>query len=110
MNDKLPVSLLAITSLLGLGSCSTPSPQVVESVPPPDFQMPLPLEPFTQRDPDEPPPESNIAGGKLCQLGTSCLAMDPRPFEVCLLGTQKRCSDKAREPLLVDNPDVESSD
>jgi hypothetical protein len=37
---------------------------------------------------------------QVCKLGTSCLAMDPRPFEPCLLST-KHCSDKAAEPLLV---------
>ena len=38
--------------------------------------------------------------GQFCYLGTTCLTMDPRPFEVCLLGSN-RCSDKLREPILV---------
>ena len=105
MNNQLPVSLLATLAAVTLLSCSTPSLQVIDSVPPPDVDRPLPLEPYAHRSPNEPPPpDSNLAGGKLCQLGTSCLTMDPRPFEVCLLGTQKRCSEKVREPLLVENP------
>lgn len=106
MNKHL-VSLLATVAAAMLLSCSTPAPQVIESVPPPEVDIPLPLEPHANRMPNQPPlPESDIVG-KVCQLGTSCLTMDPRPFEVCLLGTQKRCTDKVREPLLVENPGVE---
>ena len=108
MNNKLIVSLLATLAAVAVPSCSTPTPQVIESVPPPEFARLLPLEPYASRIPNEPPPpDSNIAGGKFCHLGTTCLAIDPRPFEMCLLGTQKQCSDKAREPMLVENPDVE---
>jgi hypothetical protein len=57
----------------------------------------LPLEPGAPELPDE-------LKGRVCQLGTSCMALDSRPFEMCLLGTGKRCSDKIREPLLVENP------
>jgi hypothetical protein len=41
--------------------------------------------------------------GHFCQLGKSCMALDPRPFEACLLSTT-HCKDKATEPLLVDSP------
>lgn len=41
-----------------------------------------------------------VEGFKACQLGTTCLTLDPRPFELCLVGT-KRCAEKATEPLLV---------
>jgi hypothetical protein len=39
-------------------------------------------------------------GFKACQLGTSCLTLDPRPFELCLLDST-HCADKVTEPLLV---------
>ena len=38
-----------------------------------------------------------------CQLGTSCLALDPRPFEVCLVGSNK-CADKLEPPIQVKKP------
>ena len=65
------------------------------------------------RGPLPPPPEPGspwrdpaLAAGKVCRLGTSCLEMDSRPFELCLLGTNKHCGDKVRESLLVENPGV----
>jgi len=50
---------------------------------------------------DEGLPE--VFKGKACQLGKSCLAMDPRPFEICLLSTNKRCGDKMAETMQVEN-------
>ena len=38
-----------------------------------------------------------------CQLGTSCLALDPRPFELCLVGGNK-CADKLEPPIQVKKP------
>jgi hypothetical protein len=55
-------------------------------VPPPEFQRELPLE--------QPP----AALGHVCKLGTSCLDLDPRPFEMCLVDA-KHCVDKALEPI-----------
>jgi len=81
---------LPLTALLGCSSPpSAPPPVLVaQTIPPPEFQRDLPLE----------PPESHF-----CQLGKSCMTLDPRPFEACLVGT-KRCIDKAAEPLLVSEP------
>jgi hypothetical protein len=85
MNIRIAIGVVALASMLG---CSTP--QTVEAT-----QLPT-----------TPPPILNLAPGselilpQVCKLGTSCLAMDPRPFEPCLLST-KHCSDKAVEPLLV---------
>ncbi|HEY6124560.1 MAG TPA: hypothetical protein VIV63_07900 [Steroidobacteraceae bacterium] len=50
-----------------------------------------------------PPPPAMEPRGQFCLLGTTCLAMDPRPFEPCLLST-KHCGDKAREPMEVAPP------
>jgi hypothetical protein len=87
---KRIVVALPFAWLLG---CSTPaqSPRItpileVQRTPPPDFQRELPLE---------------SPQGHLCQLGQSCMTLDPRPFEACLVGT-KRCLDKVIEPVLVD--------
>lgn len=114
MNTRTSIALLVmITALLG---CSTPQPaeprplsasaqvlapssvQAMQLASPPVVVQQLP-----------PPPDfrAEVFKGKPCQLGTTCLEMDPRPFEICLLGTNKRCGDKAREPLLVDNPEAE---
>lgn len=35
-------------------------------------------------------------GFGVCKLGTSCMTMDKRPFEPCLVST-KTCADKARQ-------------
>jgi hypothetical protein len=47
---------------------------------------------------DQPPP-------KACLLGTSCMTLDQRPFETCLVGgvgsSGKRCGDKLAEFMLV---------
>jgi len=86
MNTKIAIAL-ALISLLG---CSTS--QRVQT-PPPEISRPLRLDSV----PIAPPV---VIAGRICKLGTSCLAMDPRPFEPCLLST-KHCSDKATEPLLV---------
>ena len=98
---KRIVFALPVTWLL---ACSTPPdtapvPPVfrVQQVPPPDFERDLPLE--------QPPlnPE-----GRVCQLGKSCLALDPRPFEACLVSAAKRCVDKATEPLLIEDGAVQA--
>jgi hypothetical protein len=52
-----------------------------------------------------PPPKMPSHNFKACKLGQSCMAMDERPFELCLVGTT-RCTDKIKEPLLVDGPNV----
>jgi hypothetical protein len=89
------VYALPIAFVLG---CSTPSappsavpPPVffVQQVPPPEFERDLPLE---------------MPQGHFCQLGKSCMELDPRPFETCLVGSAKRCADKITEPLLVGGP------
>ena len=98
MNTKVSIPFFGAAALAALLGCSTPQP--VEpvaadptSVPPPEISFDLPLE--------EPVPESPPT---FCKLGTTCLAMDPRPFEACLLST-KDCRDKAAEPLLVGEPE-----
>lgn len=60
------------------------------AVPPPEVSIDLPLEVDEKARP------------KFCQLGTSCLALDPRPFEACLLST--RHCEKTAELLQVRDP------
>lgn len=100
---------LSLAILLG---CSTPAPEEVELAPQPVAQLsPLPndavLPPGTPPFGKEfrMPKAPEVITGHVCQLGTSCLALDPRPFEPCLVGT-KHCSDKAREPIEVQTPNV----
>jgi hypothetical protein len=78
---------ILITLAPWIVSCATHTESAPEStwasqVPPPQISIPLPLV----------PPEPEFA--QMCQLGTSCLTMDPRPFEPCLLST-RHCRDKA---------------
>lgn len=81
-------SIAIFSASLGLLGCSTPqSPrEAALVVPPPEIQRDLPLE---QPDPGM---------GRVCKLGDSCLAMDSRPFEACLVDT-KHCVDKAVETV-----------
>jgi len=98
MNQAKSISLLA-TSLCLL-ACSTPQPQEEMArveVPPPDIQRDLPL---------EQPPQ---ALGRVCKLGTSCLDLDPRPFELCLVSA-KHCVDKALEPIPATTPKTPEPD
>jgi hypothetical protein len=86
-------SLLLAGVALVLAGCST-------STPPPRIVIIHPLPP----DVRDSPRRDDVIVGKLCQLGTSCLELDPRPFEMCLLATTQRCGDKITESLLVENP------
>ena len=95
MNAKASITFIGVAALAALLGCSTPQPATpaAATVPPPEASYDLPLE--------QPGPTQLPA---LCKLGTSCLAMDPRPFEPCLLST-KKCRDKAAEPIEVGQPE-----
>ena len=96
MNSRLAIAI-SVTSLLG---CSTP--HTAETTQPATSSPPiLDLAPGYELRDGKLVPRLSIPG-QICKLGmnTSCLAMDPRPFEPCLVST-KHCSDKAGEPLLV---------
>src|SRR6185436_6685495 len=90
MNTK--VSLIAAIFLAGC----TQMPQLADTPRP----APRPPELFNYFEQE---PEETAPFGRFCQLGTSCMTLDSRPFEVCLVGSgSKRCGDKLAEPLLVD--------
>ena len=93
MNTKHS-SAIAGMALFGLLGCTTPPATEWVATPPPMIQFSIPL-------PKDEPGKAPM--GKICHLDQSCLAMDPRPFEPCLLST-KHCSDKATEPMLVAPP------
>jgi hypothetical protein len=96
---RISLPLLPLAAALLLLGCSTsqppmtPAPEVIASAAP----LPAPV------------PEIKPQMAKACQLGTSCLTLDPRPFELCLVAAGKRCVDKATEPLLVTEPQPPSS-
>ena len=95
MNIRIAMGIVALASVLG---CSTPHNVHVT-------QPATPPAPLLDLAPGRELHEGQLVPGvllppKVCKLGTSCLAMDSRPFEPCLLST-KHCSDKAAEPLLV---------
>jgi hypothetical protein len=102
MDAKLAMALLCSAALIGLSGCSTP--ELVVEPAATITRLPQPAEPVPRYELRDgrwvPVPE--LQSGRTCQLGTSCLAMDPRPFEPCLLST-KHCSDKI-EPILVGPP------
>ncbi|HEU5137892.1 MAG TPA: hypothetical protein VFU13_22305 [Steroidobacteraceae bacterium] len=95
MNSKSLVGPLALAVLGALLGCSTSKTAPTVQAPHPALEWrnsqlipPLPAM--------EPP-------GQFCLLGTTCLAMDPRPFELCLLSSRD-CLDKAAEPMQVAPP------
>jgi hypothetical protein len=107
MSTRIRARLLTSIALLIVAGCSTPPPPVVEVLPVAvDVPAPQPQPGYITPEGDHVPRRPEDVIGRVCQLGTSCLTMDSRPFEVCLLGA-RNCSDKVREPLLVDNPEAE---
>jgi hypothetical protein len=105
-------SIAVLVTLAGMLGCSTPQPaepakaaaaaQTESSLVPPSIVEQLQkLQPQLAPRSDDGLPE--VFKGKPCLLGESCLAMDPRPFEICLLGANKRCGDKMAEPMQVDH-------
>ena len=97
MNQKRLASFIGASALAAMLGCSTsqpvsPAPEVL-NIPPPELSYDLPLE----------PPDTGPAP-RFCKLGTTCLAMDPRPFEPCLLSTPE-CRDKMPEPIPVVEPE-----
>ena len=98
MNTRILIASLTATSLAGLLGCSTP-----QAIEPTVYELPpLPSSEYEMGD-GQLVPKAEQPAGRFCQLGTSCLTMDPRPFEPCLVST-KSCSDKAAEPMLVAPP------
>ena len=103
MNITLSTALIA--ALFCLQACSTPAPDQLTAIPltqipPPEVSRALPLEVPTPGHPDMP-----LA--RVCKLGASCMELDPRPFEACLVGT-KHCVDKAAELMEVTVPEAGS--
>jgi hypothetical protein len=106
MNKKPWIMGLLMTGPVYLLGCSTSAvpPTIVERVSHivPPYVMPhghfTPDGKFVPRDPGP-------IVGRVCQLGTSCLALDPRPFEMCLLASNKHCGEKITESLLAVNPE-----
>jgi hypothetical protein len=90
---RIRIALLALLASR-LAASADPAPAAparpLPGSSPPVWVQVLPLAP------DRPPafpPQLNEGPARLCKLGTSCLALDARPFEACLVGT-KRCPDK----------------
>ena len=100
MNSKTLIGLVAFATLAVLLGCSTSKPASAEQATSPSVQSPAIEWRYSQLIP---PPPAMEPPGKICLLGTTCLAMDPRPFEPCLLSS-KRCRDKAAEPMEVAPP------
>jgi hypothetical protein len=103
MNARLAIAVLIAASLMGVPGCGTPH---VVTEPAASITRLPPMTPWPRYELRDgrfvPVPET--LKGQICQLGTSCLTMDPRPFEPCLLST-KRCNEKAAEPMLVGPPE-----
>jgi hypothetical protein len=103
MNTRTSIAFIGTTAMVIMLGCSMPQIATSVAAAPAESSAPpvivfhsVPLERLAP--PLEPPPA-------FCKLGTSCLALDPRPFEACLLST-KDCRDKVVEPLLVEQQGV----
>ena len=95
MNTRIAIAIVALASLLGCSTPHTAQSHAAGHTAPASSD----LAPGYELHEGQLVPRVLILP-QVCKLGTSCLAMDPRPFEPCLLST-KHCADKAIEPLLV---------
>jgi len=97
---RIRIALLAL-SLSRLAASADPAPappaRLSTAAGPPIVVQVLPL-PLDRRWGF--PPDLNEGPAQLCKLGTSCLTLDPRPFETCLLGTT-RCPEKMASVRMV---------
>lgn len=100
MNSKTWIGSVALATLAVLLGCSTSKTASPVQAAPPSVPPPLIEWRNSQLIPRPPAMEPP---GQFCLLGTTCLAMDPRPFEPCLLSS-KHCKDKAAEPMQVAPP------
>jgi len=100
MNIRIVHGLLVAPLLVAMLGCSSQrvEPELAAATPAANA-LPAPqifaLPPEGQR--------KEMITGHFCRLGTSCMALDSRPFEPCLLSTT-HCKDKSTESLLVDGP------
>jgi hypothetical protein len=94
------ISAVFVAASVFLQGCGTHAPEQLTRIPPPEVSRALPLEVPTPGHPDMP-----LA--RVCKLGASCMELDPRPFEACLVGT-RHCVDKAAELVEVTAPDAGS--
>jgi hypothetical protein len=92
---KTTISAVLVAVSVFLQGCSTHAPEQLTRIP-----RELPLGAPTPGHPDMP-----LA--RVCKLGASCMELDPRPFEACLVGT-KHCVDKAAELMEVTAPEAGS--
>ncbi len=79
MKQRATITFACIAAIAAIaaaltGCTSPPAVPPADAPPPPEVELSLPL---------EPPPVS-----QLCKLGTSCMDLDTRPFELCLLATE----------------------
>ena len=97
MNRKVLLMGPLAAGVVLLSGCSTSAPPPQVAAPEVSFDLPLEIR-----------PDGNLQKpflGRVCQLGTSCLELDPRPFEMCLLAANKPCGEKVTESLLAGNPE-----
>jgi hypothetical protein len=92
------LALFACVTLAGLSGC-TASPEsgqlgpIPATIPQPEISIELPLE--TELQPKYPP-----AQACLLSSAKSCMELDSRPFEACLV-TGKNCEREGARPMLV---------
>jgi hypothetical protein len=94
MKSRLVSGCVAAVCAITLLACSSARVDSTAPAAPPQMRS-------FQLLPELPPP--SLQGFKPCKLGESCMALDDRPFEPCLV-TTRRCADMIEEPLLVGEP------
>lgn len=104
MNNK--VSTLVALGLLGCSMGASAAPPAAASSATPPSPPPLVFRTYgMQYMQPLPKAPAGLPFPRTCLLGNDCLAMDYRPFEVCLV-SNKKCGDKLAEVMQVKKPKI----
>jgi len=103
MKVRVSVLLIAMCSMAG-GTPPPPAPAAT-GIPPSDLFLIVQKLNQLKAAPGFSQPRNPLPFARACQLGTDCLTMDARPFEMCQLSSTS-CGDKLAEVLQVQRPTV----
>lgn len=92
---------------IGLLACSTQALTAPPVDAPATTPPPIVIRPYSKPSAQAliPKDSKGLPPPRICNLGSDCLTMDSRPFEMCQV-SGKSCGDKLAELLLVERPKI----